>query len=99
IQDSGANCSHQFSNRGRFNLFFSGQTAACQRHCETGPGNGSSSGSAISLQDVAIYPHCARPKFFQIDNGAQRSSDQSLNLGTTTVESPFGDIALLSSVG
>jgi len=88
-------CEEFFNGRFRNFLFcHEPPTRHCQRDTRTR--DRGRSGPAIRLEHVAIDPNCASPKFFQIDHGSHRATDESLDFAASAVEFSFRNVARFS---
>jgi hypothetical protein len=56
-------------------------------------GDGGGSGAAVGLEDVAIDPDGARAEFDEVEGGAERSADESLDFLGTAVDAAAGAVA------
>jgi hypothetical protein len=62
-------------------------------------GDGGGAGAAVGLEDVAIDPDGALAEFFEINDGAEGTADEALDLGGAPVELAAADVALFPVVG
>src|SRR5262249_62123576 len=87
-QQAHADCGHTVPNtlglvpRGRR---YRGQSVT---NGDEGPINGSRTRATVCFQDIAIDPEGALAQLFQVNDGAQAASDESLNLDTAAIDSP-----------
>jgi hypothetical protein len=59
-------------------------------------GDGGGSGAAVGLEDVAIDPDGARAEFEEVEGGAERTADETLDFLGTAVDAAAGAIARLT---
>ena len=93
IQNAGTDCGDQFSHWRGIELFIPHKFPAGNSQRQTGSGDCGRACSSIGLQDIAIDPDRARPELLQVDDCSQRTTNQSLNLYTATIDAAFCNVA------
>ena len=66
---------------------------------EVGAGDGRGAGAAVGLEDIAIDPEGVLAELAQVEDGAEGTADEALDLDGAAVEFSAGDVALFALVG
>ena len=99
LPDANRNRCHLSGQRHLRNDAFINQLFARQPQRDKTARDRSAARAAVRLNDITIHGNLSLAQCLHIGHGAQRTSDQALNLRTSAVELELGNIAAVSRVG